>query len=76
MVEAYVDDNFSNLTPLGRIIANKEVHYSTKSSKQLPDFGTLIDEDKSAFEVNLYNFHLNLLLGSHMSFLTGSQYMK
>lgn len=55
MIETFVDDNFTNLTPLGRIISNKEVVISSEDSKKLPEFGTLIDEDKSAFEVSLFN---------------------
>jgi len=51
MIEAYVDDNFTNLTPLGRIISNKEVSHKSESSNKLPEFESLIDEDKSAFEV-------------------------
>lgn len=54
MVETFVDDNFTNLTPLGRIISNKEIIHSSESSKKLPEFETLIDEDKSAFEVNIF----------------------
>lgn len=54
MIETFVDDNFTNLTPLGRIISNREIGHNTKSSsKQLPEFESLIDEDKSAFEVKL-----------------------
>jgi hypothetical protein len=54
MVETFVDDNFTNLTPLGRIISNKEIIHNSEGSKKLPEFETLIDEDKSAFEVNLF----------------------
>lgn len=55
MIETFVDDNFTNLTPLGRIISNKEIIHRSEGSKRMPEFGTLIDEDKSAFEVNLFN---------------------
>jgi len=48
-----VEDNFANLTPLGRIISNKEINHTTKNTNKMPEFETLIDEDKSAFEVNL-----------------------
>lgn len=55
MIETFVDDNFTNLTPLGRIISNREISHNAKSSsKKLPEFESLIDEDKSAFEVKLY----------------------
>lgn len=53
MIEAFVDDTFTNLTPIGRIIANKEIKHKTKTTNKLPEFETLINEDKSAFEVNL-----------------------
>jgi len=53
IIETFVDDHFTNLTPLGRIISNKEINYNSESSKKLPEFKTLIDEDKSAFEVSL-----------------------
>lgn len=52
MIETFVDDNFTNLTPLGRIISNREINHNAKrSSKKLPEFESLIGEDKSAFEV-------------------------
>lgn len=51
MIEAFVDDNFTNLTPLGRIISNKEIRQTTDNLKKMPEFETFIDEDKSAFEV-------------------------
>jgi len=53
MIEAFVEDNFDNLTPLGRIISNKEISHTTEHKNKMPEFETLIDEDKSAFEVNL-----------------------
>lgn len=53
MIEAFVEDNFDNLTPLGRIISNKEISHTTEHTNKMPEFETLIDEDKSAFEVNL-----------------------
>jgi len=53
MIEAFVDDNFTNLTPLGRIISNREISHNTDNLKKMPEFETLIDEDKSAFEVSL-----------------------
>jgi len=53
MIEAFVDDNFANLTPLGRIISNTEIRHTTKNPNKMPEFETLIDDDKSAFEVNL-----------------------
>jgi len=53
MIEAFVDDNFTNLTPLGRIISNKEIIHTTNNTNYMPEFETLIDEDKSAFEVSL-----------------------
>lgn len=51
IIEAYVDDNFTNLTPLGRIISNKEVIHKSERSNKFPEFDSFIDEDKSAFEV-------------------------
>jgi len=60
MVEAFVDDNFTNLTPLGRIISNKEISHTTKNTNYMPEFETLIDEDKTAFEVNL-QYYLHIL---------------
>jgi len=51
MIETFVDDNFTNLTPLGRIISNKEISYTTNNTKKIPEFEALVDEDKSAFEV-------------------------
>jgi len=54
MIEAIVDDNFTNLTPLGRLISNREIIQNAKNPKKFPEFETLIDEDKSALEVYLY----------------------
>lgn len=54
MIEAFVDDNFTSLTPLGRIISNKEITQTHENDKKLPEFETLFDEDKSAFEVSLF----------------------
>ncbi|VVC36323.1 Hypothetical protein CINCED_3A020846 [Cinara cedri] len=51
MIEAFVDNSFTNLTPLGRIISNNEICHNTQTIKKLPEFETFIDEDKSAFEI-------------------------
>lgn len=51
MIETFIDDNFTNLTPLGRIISNNEIIHITKDTKKFPEFKNLIEEDKSAFEV-------------------------
>jgi len=53
MIDAFVDDHFTNLTPLGRLISNREITQNTENTNKFPEFETLIDEDKSAFEVCL-----------------------
>jgi len=53
MIDAFVDDNFTNLTPLGRLISNREITQNTENTNKFPEFDTLIDDDKSAFEVCL-----------------------
>jgi len=70
MIEAFVDDNFTNLTPLGRIISNKEIRHTTNNRNYLPEFETLIDEDKSAFEVSLlYYLHISAYISSFVLLL-------
>lgn len=66
MIETFVDDNFTNLTPLGRIISNKEISYTTNNTKKIPEFETLVDEDKSAFEILEEPAHLMLPLETHL----------
>ncbi|KAL4142352.1 hypothetical protein QTP88_004830 [Uroleucon formosanum] len=66
MVEAFVDDNFTNLTPLGRIISNKEISHTTKNINYMPEFDTLIDEDKTAFEILEEPAHLMLPLETQL----------
>lgn len=56
MIEAYVDDNFTNLTPLGRIISNNVNTHNIKNTRTMPEFEALIDKDKSAFEVGLHKY--------------------
>jgi len=66
VIEAFVDDNFTNLTPLGRLISNREITQNTENSKKFPEFETLIDEDKSAFEILDEPAHLMLPLESQL----------
>ncbi|XP_050438746.1 WD repeat-containing protein 75 [Adelges cooleyi] len=64
LIEAYVDDNFTNLTPLGRYICNKTL--SNDNASKLPQFDSSIEEDKNAFEILDEPAHLMLPLETQL----------